>query len=93
MRYGFVCAGWIAPQLRAALPPSRRRKAICVLQVTGLTSIMLPFLEPPVTTVMAAVTLAALSYSFLVDLVWLTGSHQSSVISRQSSSVSTRLGN
>ena len=71
MRYAFVAAGAAAPWLRAALEPSRRRQTICVIQIAALTLVMLPALQPPTTTLLAAAALAALSYSFLVDIVWL----------------------
>ena len=35
MRYAFVAAGWRWPALARPLPPSLRRKAVCVLQVGG----------------------------------------------------------
>ena len=36
LRYIFVAAGWVLPWMRAPLFPSRRRKAICVVQIAGL---------------------------------------------------------
>ena len=35
----------------APLPPSRRRQTICVIQIAALTLVMLPAVEPPVSTV------------------------------------------
>jgi phosphatidylglycerophosphate synthase len=67
LRYAFVAAGYVAPRLRAALPPSRRRQTICVLQIAALTLAMAPAIQPPVSTLIAAAALAALSYSFLID--------------------------
>jgi phosphatidylglycerophosphate synthase len=71
LRYAFVAAGALAPWLRAPLPASRRRQAICVIQIVALTLAMLPSIEPPVSGLLAAVALVTLSYSFLVDTVWL----------------------
>jgi phosphatidylglycerophosphate synthase len=71
MRYLFVAAGTIAPWLRASLEPSRRRQAVCVLQIAMLALVMLPAIEPPLSGWMAAAALTALTYSFLVDTVWL----------------------
>jgi phosphatidylglycerophosphate synthase len=71
LRYAFVLAGAAAPWLRAPLPPSRRRQAICVVQIAALTLAMTPAIEPPLSTLLAAAALAALTYSFLVDTVWL----------------------
>ena len=67
LRYIFVAAGWYWPWLRAPLPPSRRRQAICVVQILALTLAILPAVEPPLSTMFAAVALASLAYSFLVD--------------------------
>jgi phosphatidylglycerophosphate synthase len=71
LRYGFVAAGWILPWLRRPLFPSVRRKAICVLQIGGLIVVLLPAVAPPASAWIAAASLAALAYSFLVDSVWL----------------------
>jgi phosphatidylglycerophosphate synthase len=71
LRYLFVAGGWLWPWLRRPLPPSSRRQAICVVQVVGLSlTIVVP---TPLGTVLAAITLSALCYSFLVDVVWLRG--------------------
>jgi phosphatidylglycerophosphate synthase len=71
LRYLFVAGGRVAPWLRAPLPPSRRRQSICVIQIAALTLAMIPWIQPPLSTLLAAVALAALCYSFLVDTLWL----------------------
>jgi len=71
MRYVFVAAGWVWPWLERPLPPSTRRKAICVVQIVGLAIIVLPVVRPPLSAWLAAATLVVLSYSFLVDVIWL----------------------
>ena len=71
LRYAFVAAGAIAPWLRGALPPSRRRQTICVIQIAALTLVMLPAVQPPLSTLLAAAALATLAASFLIDTVWL----------------------
>jgi len=71
LRYVFVAAGALAPWLRAALPPSQRRQAICVVQIAALTIVMLPAIQPPVSTLLAEAALAALASSFMVDTLWL----------------------
>lgn len=71
LRYVFVAFGAVAPWLHAALPPSRRRQTICVIQIAGLTLAMVPSIQPPLSTLLAAVALATLGYSFLVDTLWL----------------------
>jgi phosphatidylglycerophosphate synthase len=67
MRYGFVLGQYALPRLRAPLAPSFRRKVICVFQVGGLCVVLVPMVAPPVSTTIAAVALALLSYSFAVD--------------------------
>jgi phosphatidylglycerophosphate synthase len=71
LRYVFVAAGWVLPWLRATLPPSRRRQTICVLQIIGLSLVVLPVVTPPASVWCSAALLAMLSASFLVDTVWL----------------------
>ncbi len=71
MRYGFVAAQVVFPRLRGDLPPSVRRKAICVVQVGALCILLAPVIQPPVSMVIAGVALALLSYSFAVDVRYL----------------------
>ena len=71
LRYLFVAAGALAPWLRGPLPPSRRRQTICVIQIAALTIVMLPAIKAPASTLLAAIALAALTGSVLVDIVWL----------------------
>ena len=75
MRYAFIAAGSIAPWLRAALPQSRRRQTICVVQIVVLTAVMLPAIEPPVSVAIAAAALVTLTSSFLIDTAWLWRRH------------------
>ena len=71
LRYVFVAAGWLWPWMQDPLPPSRRRQAICVVQVVGLILTVAPTVAPPLSTLIAAAALAALCYSFFVDTLWL----------------------
>ena len=71
LRYAFAAAGAVTPWLRGALPPSRRRQTICVIQIAALTLVMLPAVQPPLSTLVAAAALATLAASFLIDTVWL----------------------
>ena len=71
LRYVFVAAGWVLPWMRRPLFPSFRRKAICVVQIAGLILTILPPIVAPASEWLAAVSLAALVYSFLVDTLWL----------------------
>jgi phosphatidylglycerophosphate synthase len=69
MRYLFVAAQYFVPRLRGKLMPSFRRQIICVVQVVCLGSILLPIIEPPISMMIAALGLLALSYSFAHDIV------------------------
>ncbi len=71
LRYGFVLAGLAAPGLAAPLPPSFRRKAVCVLQLVVLTALLAPPLAPPVTNGLAFLAFGALVWSFAIDIRWL----------------------
>jgi len=69
LRYLFVAAGWAVPALAAPLPPSRRRKIICVLQTVLLTVALVPVVPPAVAQPICAAGLVLLLYSFAVDAV------------------------
>ncbi|WP_437352752.1 CDP-alcohol phosphatidyltransferase family protein [Neorhizobium petrolearium] len=71
MRYAYVALQFIFPPLRRELPPSTRRKAICVIQGVALCLVLFPAVMPPVSTALAAGALASLAYSFAVDVVFL----------------------
>ncbi|MBP7002811.1 CDP-alcohol phosphatidyltransferase family protein [Amaricoccus sp.] len=71
MRYAFVLAGLALPRLAAPLPPSARRKAVCVLQIAVLSLLLAPPLAPPASAALAALALAALAWSFAVDVRFL----------------------
>lgn len=71
LRYAFVAAGWALPWLRAPLPPSLRRKTICVVQIVALIVVLGPVIRPPLSTLVAGAGLVTLGYSFLVDTIWL----------------------
>ena len=71
MRYIFVVAGWLWPPLTMPLPPSQRRKAICV----GVIVALLVALAPPVGPLMGRWLcfggLLLLVYSFAADCLQL----------------------
>jgi phosphatidylglycerophosphate synthase len=71
LRYLFIAAGWILPWMRGALPPSRRRQTVCVIQIAVMLAVLLPFIASPLSDVLSAATLCLLCYSFLVDVLWL----------------------
>ena len=71
MRYMFVLAGWLWPELAAPLPPSFRRKAICVVEIVLLLAALAPFLGPGAASCLCLAGLGLLSYSFAADIVAL----------------------
>jgi phosphatidylglycerophosphate synthase len=68
LRYGFVVAGLMLPWLRAVLPPSRRRKAVCVQQGMTLLLCLLPPVTPPLASAAAGLALICLILSFVTDV-------------------------
>lgn len=71
MRYGFVAASVIDPRLRAPLPPSLRRKTICVVQIGALLVLAFPLLPDNLIVPVSSAAVAALTYSFAADVLWL----------------------
>jgi phosphatidylglycerophosphate synthase len=71
LRYLFVAASYVLPWMAGALPPSRRRQAVCVVQVATLIGALLPFVVPPWSVALALAGLVALIWSFGVDVAWL----------------------
>jgi phosphatidylglycerophosphate synthase len=73
LRYAFVAASWAFRWLGSALPPSVRRQAVCVVQIVSLLGALVPAVVPPWSTALAGVGLAALVWSFAIDVHWLAG--------------------
>jgi phosphatidylglycerophosphate synthase len=71
LRYAFVGAGVLWPWLRSPLPPSRRRQAIAVVQMVALIVALAPLVPTALSAAAAAIGLATLSLSFLLDILWL----------------------
>jgi phosphatidylglycerophosphate synthase len=71
LRYVFVAASLLLPWLAAALPPSRRRQAVCVVQIVSLLGALAPVTVQPWSAALALAGLAALVWSFAVDVRWL----------------------
>jgi phosphatidylglycerophosphate synthase len=71
MRYGWVAAGWLLPWMRQPLAPTLRGRIICTVQTAALVLAIVPAIAPPLSAVIAALGLAALCYSFLVDTLRL----------------------
>ena len=71
MRYAFVAAAWIWPALAGSLPPSKRRQAVCVLQIAALIACLAPVVSPALASVLGAASLALLTWSFAIDIRYL----------------------
>ena len=71
LRYAFVLASYPLPWMERALPPSRRRQTVCVLQIVSLIGALLPGAQPPWSSVVALAGLVLLVGSFAIDVVWL----------------------
>ncbi len=71
MRYVFVLAAGVWAWLAAPLPPSMRRKTVCVVQIVTLIVCLGPIIPPAWSTAIAAAGLASLVYSFGADIWWL----------------------
>jgi phosphatidylglycerophosphate synthase len=71
LRYLFVAASYALPWLGAVLPPSRRRQAVCVVQIVTLIGALVPIVAPPWSGAVALAGLVALVWSFGVDVAWL----------------------
>ncbi|WP_277811597.1 CDP-alcohol phosphatidyltransferase family protein [Chromohalobacter canadensis] len=71
MRYTFVAAGHAWTWLRRPLPPSLRRKAVCVWQVISLLAALLPWVSTFWAMLSVGLALVLLLYSFMSDVAWL----------------------
>lgn len=71
MRYAFVMAGLRLTWLQHPLPPSQRRKTVCVWQIAALMLGLLPIIDSMVAVWLAATALAGLAVSFSIDILWL----------------------
>ena len=78
LRYSFVLGGLLWRPLRGELPPSMRRKTVCVAQGIVLVTCLGPIIPPVPATSLAASALVLLVYSFLVDTWWLARSPRAS---------------
>jgi phosphatidylglycerophosphate synthase len=77
MRYAFVVAARGLPWLAGALPPSRRRQTMCVVQITTLIVCLGPIVPPSVAAALAAVSVALLAVSFAIDIRTLARARRS----------------
>ena len=78
MRYGFVAAGWRLSWLAQPLPSTWRGKAVAVGQVIGLSVALAPVVPASPSAVVAGATLAALAWSFAIDIRWLSRRYRTS---------------
>jgi phosphatidylglycerophosphate synthase len=68
MRYAFVAAGWVLPWMGGTLKPTMRGKAVAVAQTVCLIVALAPVIARPLSVPVAAAALAALTWSFGVDV-------------------------
>ena len=71
LRYLFLVGQLLWPLLSQALPPSRRRQTVCVLQTLALILALAPVVPPALSAVIAAAGLLLLTHSFWIDTAWL----------------------
>ncbi len=67
LRYAFVAAKWLLPWMARPLDPTFRGKAMAVAHMVGLLVALGPIIPTPLSAMAAAVTLAALVWSFAID--------------------------
>jgi len=66
-----VAAGWLLPWLAAPLMPTRRGRIVAVIQVVGLGVALTPVTRSPASSVIALASVAALAWSFALDVARL----------------------
>jgi len=71
LRYAFVLTSYRLPWMERGLPPSRRRQAVCVLQIVSLIAALVPDVVSPWSDAAALAGLLLLVWSFAIDVVWL----------------------
>lgn len=76
MRYAFVAAAAVLPWMRAELPPSLRRKTICIVQSTTLLICIGPIVPAAPAELIAAAGVGLLAWSFALDIGWLHLRHR-----------------
>jgi phosphatidylglycerophosphate synthase len=79
LRYAFIAAGWMLPWMARPLTPTHRAKTITIIHVVGLIVALAPIVALPLSAIVVAATLAALTWSFAVDVhrLWQQRLHES----------------
>ncbi len=77
MRYAYMAAALVLAWMNRALPQSRRRQAVCVVQIAALIAALAPVTPSPAALALAAGSLALLTWSFSVDVAWLFATRRS----------------
>lgn len=78
MRYLFVAAALPWPTLARPLPPSMRRKMICVVLIVLLISALAPIVPAAPAAALAAAGVLLVAASFAIDIDWLLRRHDES---------------
>lgn len=71
MRYAFAAAGWLLPWMARPLRATRRGKAVAALQIVALGVAAAPIVRASASSAVAAAALAALTWSFAIDIRYL----------------------
>ncbi|MDX1743190.1 MAG: CDP-alcohol phosphatidyltransferase family protein [Ruegeria sp.] len=71
MRYLFCAASFFVTALRAELPESYRRKAVCVIQIGALIALLFPMTPEVMAVPVSFFAAILLCWSFAVDINWL----------------------
>ncbi len=70
-RYIFLGLMYVLPALHAELPYSQRRRLICGVQIGTLIACLSPLLPTLTAIWLANISVALLSMSFMIDIIWL----------------------
>lgn len=71
LRPAFLLGAALIPRLRAPLPEAPRRKTVAAMQMIGQVVLLVPVLQPPLTTALGVFILGGVTLSFAIDLRWL----------------------
>ena len=73
LRPAFLAASMLLPALRVPLPDAYWRKAMAAMQMSVQVALLAPFVQPPVSALIAGTLLLVMVLSFAVDIRWLLG--------------------